>query len=65
MAPPPSPPRKPEPMSDAKPLVLVIEDEAPIRRFLRASLPLHDFRLVERPPRPTACGCSPSSARRS
>ena len=34
-------------MADAKPLVLVIEDEAPIRRFLRASLPLHDYRVVE------------------
>ncbi|MBI6546467.1 MAG: response regulator [Cyanobacteria bacterium NC_groundwater_1444_Ag_S-0.65um_54_12] len=29
------------------PLVLVVEDEAPIRRFLRASLPLHDYRVVE------------------
>ena len=34
-------------MTDLKPLILVIEDEAPIRRFLRASLPHHDFRLVE------------------
>lgn len=34
-------------MPDLKPLVLVVEDEAPIRRFLRASLPMHDYRLVE------------------
>lgn len=34
-------------MTDPKPLVLIIEDEAPIRRFLRASLPLHGFRLAE------------------
>lgn len=29
------------------PLILVVEDEKPIRRFLRASLPKHDYRLVE------------------
>lgn len=34
-------------MADAKPLILVIEDEAPIRRFLRASLPMHDYRWLE------------------
>lgn len=34
-------------MATYQPLVLVIEDEPPIRRFLRASLPLHDFRLLE------------------
>lgn len=34
-------------MADSKPLILVVEDEAPIRRFLRASLPLHDYRLIE------------------
>jgi two-component system KDP operon response regulator KdpE len=34
-------------MADAKPLILIIEDEAPIRRFLRASLPLHNYRWVE------------------
>lgn len=34
-------------MADAKPLILIVEDEAPIRRFLRASLPLHDYRWVE------------------
>lgn len=28
-------------------LVLVVEDDAPIRRFLRAGLEAHDFRLVE------------------
>ena len=34
-------------MADTKPLILIVEDEAPIRRFLRASLPLHDYRWVE------------------
>ncbi|MDB5098051.1 MAG: kdpE [Cyanobacteria bacterium RYN_339] len=34
-------------MTDAKPLILIIEDEAPIRRFLRASLPMHGYRFVE------------------
>lgn len=34
-------------MSEAKPQILLVEDEAPIRRFLRASLPLHDFRMLE------------------
>ncbi|HEY9720689.1 MAG TPA: response regulator [Oscillatoriaceae cyanobacterium] len=34
-------------MADYKPLILVIEDEAPIRRFLRATLPVHDFRFLE------------------
>lgn len=34
-------------MADHKPLILIVEDEAPIRRFLRASLPLHDYRWVE------------------
>lgn len=34
-------------MAEAKPLLLIIEDEAPIRRFLRASLPMHDYRLLE------------------
>ncbi|HEY9857031.1 MAG TPA: response regulator [Stenomitos sp.] len=34
-------------MTDAKHPILVIEDEVPIRRFLRASLPLHDYRLIE------------------
>jgi two-component system KDP operon response regulator KdpE len=34
--------------SDApKPLILVVEDEAPIRRFLRASLTSQGYRLVE------------------
>ena len=28
-------------------IILVIEDEAPIRRFLRASLPSHGYRLEE------------------
>lgn len=34
-------------MSDSGPLVLVVEDEPQMRRFLRASLGAHDFRLVE------------------
>ncbi len=34
-------------MADPKPLIVVIEDEAPIRRFLRASLPLHGYRMGE------------------
>ena len=34
-------------MAEARPLILVVEDEAPIRRFLRATLPLHDFRILE------------------
>jgi two-component system KDP operon response regulator KdpE len=34
-------------MSDTGPLVLVIEDEAPVRRFLRASLLSHGYRLLE------------------
>ncbi|MFO0873179.1 MAG: response regulator [Phycisphaerales bacterium] len=36
-------------MSDAphRPLVLVVEDEAPIRRFLRATLDAHGFRVNE------------------
>ncbi|MFP5504182.1 MAG: response regulator, partial [Candidatus Sericytochromatia bacterium] len=34
-------------MPEPTPLILLIEDEPPIRRFLRASLPLHDYRLIE------------------
>lgn len=34
-------------MPDSKPLILVIEDEAPIRRFLKAALPLNGYRLAE------------------
>lgn len=34
-------------MAEPNPLIVVVEDEAPIRRFLRASLPLHGFRMVE------------------
>ena len=30
-----------------EPIVLVIEDEPPIRRFLRAALPSHGYQLVE------------------
>lgn len=34
-------------MAKATPLILLIEDEAPIRRFLRNSLASEDYRLVE------------------
>lgn len=34
-------------MSDAGPLILLIEDEPPMRRFLRAAFGTLDFRLVE------------------
>jgi two-component system, OmpR family, KDP operon response regulator KdpE len=34
-------------MSDAGPLVLVVEDEPQMRRFIRASLTAHGYRLVE------------------
>ena len=34
-------------MSDVAPTVLVIEDEAQMRRFLKASLESHDYHLVE------------------
>ncbi|HXY68053.1 MAG TPA: response regulator [Gemmatimonadales bacterium] len=34
-------------MSDVAPTVLVIEDEPQMRRFLKASLEAHDYRLVE------------------
>ncbi|MCU0633368.1 MAG: response regulator [Gemmatimonadaceae bacterium] len=34
-------------MSTAEPLVLLVEDEPPMRRFLRASLPANGYRLVE------------------
>jgi len=34
-------------MSDVPPTVLVIEDEPQMRRFLKASLEAHDYRLVE------------------
>lgn len=36
-------------MTDAAPLVLVIEDEPQMRRFLRAALESHDYRFVEAP----------------
>jgi two-component system KDP operon response regulator KdpE len=36
-------------MTDAAPLVLLIEDEPQMRRFLRAALESHDYRLVEAP----------------
>lgn len=34
-------------MSDVSPLVLVVEDEPQMRRFIRASLTSHGYRLVE------------------
>jgi two-component system KDP operon response regulator KdpE len=34
-------------MSDSDPLILVIEDELPIRRFLRATLASHGYRVAE------------------
>jgi len=34
-------------MSGAEPVVLVIEDEAPMRRFLRASLCAHGYKVLE------------------
>jgi len=36
-------------MSEIAPLVLLIEDEPQMRRFLRAALESHDFRLIEAP----------------
>lgn len=34
-------------MSVSGPLILLVEDEAPMRRFLRASLTVHGFRVAE------------------
>lgn len=34
-------------MDDSNPLILIIEDELPIRRFLRAALASHGFRIAE------------------
>ena len=34
-------------MSQSRPVILVIEDDPPIRRFLRASLANHDYDVVE------------------
>ena len=34
-------------MSGAEPLIAVVEDETPIRRFLRASLSVEGFRVIE------------------
>lgn len=34
-------------MAEARPLVLLIEDEIQMRRFLKAALEAHDYRLVE------------------
>jgi len=33
-------------MSNAEPLILLIEDEPPVHKFLGASLPAHGFRLI-------------------
>lgn len=35
------------PMSEPGPLVLLVEDEPPMRRFIRASLTSHGYRLIE------------------
>jgi len=37
----------PEPAAAAQPLVLVVDDEPQLRRFLRATLPAHGYKLVE------------------
>jgi len=34
-------------MSDLDPLVLVVEDEAPLRKFIRATLTSHQYRILE------------------
>jgi two-component system KDP operon response regulator KdpE len=34
-------------MSDLDPLVLVVEDESPLRKFIRASLTSHQYRIIE------------------
>ena len=34
-------------MSEPGPLVLVVEDEVPLRKFIRASLTSHKYRIVE------------------
>ena len=34
-------------MSDLDPLVLVVEDEAPLRKFIRATLTSHHYRILE------------------
>jgi two-component system KDP operon response regulator KdpE len=34
-------------MSDLDPLVLVVEDEAPLRKFIRASVTSHQYRIIE------------------
>jgi two-component system, OmpR family, KDP operon response regulator KdpE len=34
-------------MSDSNALVLVVEDEAPVRKFIRASLTSHQYRIIE------------------
>ena len=39
-------------MSEAGPVVLLIEDEVPMRRFLRAALASESYRLVEAAHRP-------------
>ena len=39
--------RAPEPAAAQAPLVLLVEDEPQMRRFLRATLPGHGYRLIE------------------
>src|SRR5262249_45957726 len=39
--------RRPAPMSDANPVVLVVDDEVQIRRFLRAGLELDGFTVQD------------------
>ncbi len=34
-------------MTDVGPLILVVEDEAPLRKFIRASLNSHGYRMLE------------------
>jgi two-component system KDP operon response regulator KdpE len=34
-------------MTELSPLVLLVEDEAPMRKFIRASVTSHDYRLIE------------------
>jgi DNA-binding response OmpR family regulator len=37
---------EPPAVSKVEPLILLIEDELPVHKFLRASLPAHGFRLL-------------------
>ena len=42
-----SPPDAPPPNQGTPPVVLVVEDEPQVRRFLRATLAAHEYRLLE------------------